>query len=299
MNSTKSIVVLLFAAMTSAVVTSNSHAQLFRNRGGGGTARNSIRRGPMMPPVPPMIRRVRSANGANTTNSSSGRQRIIRRDSAPASSNVTYQSTPTIVTTPTVRTAPATQPHQTYRVVSPSPTLAPAPPTAGTANSRAPSGQVEEARQLVKQARRYFELQRYQDAVSVVNQVCDLVPSDSNAFQFRSFIHFAMGNFEQAAADAYDALSLGDCWNWNAVYDVYGNAATYESQLRKLEQSSQKNPSMASHFLLGYQYVVLGHYSRAKSEFKQVLKTTPGEPLALEVIEVLTRLESPAPADRP
>ena len=168
MNSTKSIVVLLFAAMTSAVVTSNSHAQLFRNRGGGGTARNSIRRGPMMPPVPPMIRRVRSANGANTTNSSSGRQRIIRRDSAPASSNVTYQSTPTIVTTPTVRTAPATQPHQTYRVVSPSPTLAPAPPTAGTANSRAPSGQVEEARQLVKQARRYFELQRYQDAVSVL-----------------------------------------------------------------------------------------------------------------------------------
>ena len=151
----------------------------------------------------------------------------------------------------------------------------------------------------MQQARRYFELQRYQDAVSLVNQVCELVPNDSNAFQFRSFTHFAMGNFELAAADAYDALSLGDCWNWKAVYDVYGNAATYESQLRKLEQYSQNTPSMASHFLLGYQYVVLGHYSRAKSEFKQVLETTPGEPLALEVIEVLTRLESPAPADRP
>ncbi len=123
-----------------------------------------------------------------------------------------------------------------------------------------------------------------------------MVAQDANAYQFRSFVHFAREDYDAAAADAYDALLVGNTWDWQTVYELYSqDVETYQKQLRRLELTAQQNqaePSMSVHFLLGYQYLVLGHLQRGQKELEKVLQIQPEEELVTQLVNVVASLQA-------
>ncbi|MEZ6134678.1 MAG: hypothetical protein R3C53_07195 [Pirellulaceae bacterium] len=191
----------------------------------------------------------------------------------------------TVVQQPVVQ-----QPVVTHTVVSqPVPSAAVAP--ARTVQPAA-MNEMQKARALVAEAKRMFTGGDYSNAVPKLEELVKLAAKDANAYQFRSFVNFANEDYDAAAADAYDALLIGNTWNWQTVYDLYKDVDTYQQQLRKLELKTQSDPSMSTHFLLGYQYLVLGHLDRGQKELKKVLVIAPEEELVTKLVAVLDRLKA-------
>jgi hypothetical protein len=288
--------VTCLAVLLVPMLTSNSYGQFGFGGGFRGNPIRGLRQGlPLAPPIPPVMpfRPTPFARGGVIVGPP-GLPPIFPRSRRSAIITVQPSVQPRV--NPIPRTTAPTynqQPTEVYRqpaaeVIPTGPTLAPTlpEPTAGGGQSV----DLQEVQKSVAQAKRYFELQRYADALPILNRVIEQVPNDSDAFQFRSFIHFAMGDFEAAAADAYDALSFGNAWDWQTVYDLYGNAETYTAQMRRLETQARAERTLSGHFLLGYHYVVLGHYSRGKNEFQKVLAIQPDEPMAAALVEVLNGL---------
>ncbi len=151
--------------------------------------------------------------------------------------------------------------------------------------------EVERARRLVEQAKQMFVAGKFDQATPVLEELCTLAAEDTNAFQFRSFAHFANQNYDAAAADAYDALLLGNTWDWQTVYNLYRSVDRYQVQLRQLEAASKADASLSKHFLLGYQYLVLGHLARGQRELEKALQFDPEEQLVLQLVAVVKQLQ--------
>lgn len=154
-----------------------------------------------------------------------------------------------------------------------------------------------DARSLADQAQRLFREQKYQEAIELLDQVVALAERDSNAYQFRALAHFAAENYEEASADVYDALLYGNTWDWQAVWEIYQSKDIYEAHMRRLEIAKQKSPSMGTHFLLGYHYLVLNHLKEGQRQLELALEMQPEEPLISRLVEVVAELRaSEAPA---
>lgn len=161
-------------------------------------------------------------------------------------------------------------------VVEPKPAPVPAPkPTP-----------MQVARQNTADAKTLFQQGRYPDAVAKLDAVVKIVPKDSNAYQFRALSNFAANNFDAAAADAYDAISLGNTWTRPVVESIYGqqNFNRFDQQLNLLSQVSQQSPSMQSHFLLAYFHLVNGQWQDGKVQLQKVLAISPKEPLSTKLL---------------
>lgn len=147
---------------------------------------------------------------------------------------------------------------------------------------------LEQLRRLIADSKRLFRQRSYTAAIQQLDQAIELAPENSDILQFRGFAHYAAGDFDSAAADVYDAFSFGNTWDWQAVYDLYQTKAPYEEQLRALEKSRRDSPSMSSHFLLGYQYIVIGSMGRGKQELEKALALQPDEPLIGKLVNVVS-----------
>lgn len=145
---------------------------------------------------------------------------------------------------------------------------------------------LELARKFTGEAKVLFQQGKYTQAAKKLDAVVKLAPKDTNAYQFRALANFARSDFNSAAADAYDALSLGNSWTKEVVQSIYGTnrMGTYSNQLGQLERVVNENPTMQSHFLLAYHCLVNGDWAQGKTQLEKVIALQPDEQLSKKLL---------------
>lgn len=144
------------------------------------------------------------------------------------------------------------------------------------------------ALEMTYEAQDAFREENYALATERMNEVVKLSPESAAAYQFRALTHFAQGNYDNAAADAYETLLRGPLWNWETVYPLYGNKQTYENQYRALTVAAKTDSqSMSKHFIMAYHHLVLGHLEHGEKELQHVLTIQPNEPVTVKLLTVV------------
>ena len=73
------------------------------------------------------------------------------------------------------------------------------------------------------------------------------------------------------------------------MQSLYGDVNTYTQQLRALEAFIRDHPNdSAARFVLAYHYLVTGQTDPAVRQLGQVVKLTPNNTLAADMIKALT-----------
>ena len=162
-----------------------------------------------------------------------------------------------------------------------------------------PLSSLELTRKYTSEAKVLFQQRRYTQAKLKLNEVVKRAPKDTNAYQFRALNEFAQDKFETAAADAFDALSLGNTWTREVLKSVYGPRALsdYDNQLAKLERAVKQQPSMQRHFLLAYHYLVNENWAKGKVQLENVLALQPQEPLSQKLLAAVDAKLASRPSD--
>jgi tetratricopeptide (TPR) repeat protein len=149
------------------------------------------------------------------------------------------------------------------------PEAAPPPPAAGGEDP------------FYAQAAAAFSAGDYEKAIRLANHALVDAPKDARTHQLLSLAMFAQGDYRGAAIEAHPAISLGPIGNWAGIQALYNSPDTYSTQLRALESYVVSHPKAAdAHFLLGYQYLILGHADAAKYQFQAARRLTPDDALA-------------------
>jgi tetratricopeptide (TPR) repeat protein len=146
----------------------------------------------------------------------------------------------------------------------------------------------EEATQPFGEARAAFRRGDYKTALERVDKAIEKAPADTTLSEFRALCLFAMKDYKQAAQVIYPVLSAGPGWNWETLKGLYGDADTYTSQLRALEDAhiaNGKDPSVC--FLLAYHYLVLDYPKNARTHLQHVTELLPNDPLAPELLKAM------------
>jgi tetratricopeptide (TPR) repeat protein len=146
-------------------------------------------------------------------------------------------------------------------------------------------------------ARAAFKQGDYANAQKLVEQAIEILPKDAALHEFRALTLFAQKKYQEAAAAIYAVLSAGPGWTWDTLAPMYANPETYTQQLRALETYARDNPkSSAAHFLLAYQYLVLNHPADAVKQLQEVVKLSPNDQLAKQLVQAFTDPETSKPA---
>jgi tetratricopeptide (TPR) repeat protein len=141
-------------------------------------------------------------------------------------------------------------------------------------------------------AREAFKTEEYDRALTEVDEAIKLLPKDATLHEFRALVLFAQKKYKDAAAGIYAVLAVGPGWNWETMSGLYAKRETYTKQLRALEAYTRDNPSAPDgHFLLAYQYLVLGSVPAATTQLKEFEKEVPSDQLAPQLVKAFT--ESP------
>jgi Tetratricopeptide repeat len=162
----------------------------------------------------------------------------------------------------------------------PLPTTAPPPPAKDDAAAAAEA--------VFDDARTLFKSGKYADAEAKVDAAIDKLPSDATLHEFRSLTLFAQGKYKEAAAGLYAVLAAGPGWNWETMSALYGDTAEYSKQLRALEGATKTDTEGSTHFLLAYQYLVLGDKDAAVTQLKETTRLQPNDKLSAELVKALT-----------
>ncbi len=166
------------------------------------------------------------------------------------------------------------------------------PPTAGEGSlaTDATGGQQAsgEAMNYYSEARAAFLQGNYQNALRLASHAAVDEPGNPKAHELMSLALFALGNYGPAAGEAHAAMALGSIADWTDLFNYYNDAQKFTTQLRALEKAVAANPKdAADHFLLGYQYLMIGARDNAKTQFAAALKRTPGDKLASRYLQEL------------
>jgi tetratricopeptide (TPR) repeat protein len=215
---------------------------------------------------------------------------------APAVAALDYSQP---ISVPTVTTAPV-EVSQVTEVTSTEPSQV----TSTEVTSPAPSpGQSEEpevpneALERFDSARAAFKGGDYAKAQQLVEQAIELLPQDATLHEFRALTLFAQKDYQKAAAAIYAVLSAGPGWNWDTMATMYADKDKYVQQLRALEAYARDNPkSTGAHFLLAYHYLVLDHAPEAVKQLQEVVKLSPNDQLAKQLVQAFTKPESSTPS---
>ena len=139
-------------------------------------------------------------------------------------------------------------------------------------------------------ARAAFYAGNYQEALREITQAITDMPASDDVHEFHGLVLFAMGDYQKAAAIAHTTLDSGPGWNWNVVQTLYPSADTYTQQLRGLEHYISEHPNQAAtRFLLGYEYLTLGHLNAARRQFDRVAALEPRDQLAKNIVAGLAK----------
>jgi len=135
-----------------------------------------------------------------------------------------------------------------------------------------------------------FGKQEYADAARLAEHAAVDMPQNPLVHQLLSQSLLALGDYRGAAIEAHVAVATnnGKVMNWPELYRLYGNVGIYTDQLRALEKYAGQNPKAAdARFLLGYQYLIIGHPNSARRELAQAVKLTPEDKLAQQLLKQL------------
>jgi predicted Zn-dependent protease len=161
-----------------------------------------------------------------------------------------------------------------------------------------PDEAAKKATGLFDDARELFKAGKYAEAQAKVESAIKELPSDAMLHEFRSLTLFAQGHYKDAAAGLYAVLAAGPGWDWETVKFLYGNENVYAGHLRALEEAVKADPKAGyGHFLLAYQYLVLGNKDSAVKELQEVTRVQPTDKLSAALVKALT--SSPAASGPP
>ena len=123
---------------------------------------------------------------------------------------------------------------------------------------------VQHATALFDEGLVLFKKGDYQSALNKFDAALTELPDDPVIHEVRAVTLFALGDYHQSAAALNSFLSSAPGMDWTTMSSLYGNAADYEVQLRKLEKYCVSEPNdAAAYFVLAYQYLVLGAKGQA------------------------------------
>jgi tetratricopeptide (TPR) repeat protein len=138
------------------------------------------------------------------------------------------------------------------------------------------------------EARQQFYAGDYTAALASTDAALKELPTDAVIHEFRALTLFAMGNYQESAATLYAVLSAGPGWDWTTMSGLYPDVATYEAQLRAAEEYRglhADDPAIL--FVLAYHYTTAGHDDAALNQLQQLIKLTPNDPLAIQLLQGL------------
>jgi tetratricopeptide (TPR) repeat protein len=149
-------------------------------------------------------------------------------------------------------------------------------------------------------ARAAFYAGNYQEALREITQAVADMPTSDDIHEFHGLVLFAMGDYQKAAAVAHTTLDAGPGWNWSVVQTLYPSTDTFTQQLRALEHYISEHPDQAAtRFLLGYEYLTLGHLKAARRQFDRVVALEPRDTLAKNIVAGLARAPGVTQQDTP
>ncbi|HEV7999349.1 MAG TPA: tetratricopeptide repeat protein [Planctomycetaceae bacterium] len=149
-------------------------------------------------------------------------------------------------------------------------------------------------------ARAAFYAGNYQEALREATLAVADMPTSDAIHEFHGLVLFALGDYQKAAAVAHTTLDAGPGWNWSIVQSLYPSADVYTQQLRNLEHSISERPDQAAtRFLLGYEYLMLGHLKAARRQFDRVVALEPRDTLAKNIVAGLARAPGVTGQDQP
>jgi hypothetical protein len=162
-----------------------------------------------------------------------------------------------------------------------------------------PSPEEQQAYALFDQARSAFAGNDNAGALNLIEQALRLTPGDPVMHEFRALCLFALGDYRDAAAVLNALLAVAPGWDWTTMSSLYGNVSYYTDQLRNLEGYAKQHPDdPASHFVLAYHYLILGHDEQAAAALRVVTAQQPEDAVAGKFLRALTASSQP-PADSP
>jgi tetratricopeptide (TPR) repeat protein len=139
-------------------------------------------------------------------------------------------------------------------------------------------------------ARDAFSAGNYQQALASINQAVAANPQNQDVHEFHALVLFALGDYQRAAAVAHDVLNAGPGWDWTILQSFYPSVEVYTQQLRALEHYvSEHSDQAAPRFLLGDQYLMLGHWDAADRQFAHVTQLEPRDRLSQNILAGLNR----------
>jgi len=133
-----------------------------------------------------------------------------------------------------------------------------------------------------------FHQGKYPDAMRLTGHAAVELPQSNNVHNLMMLSMFALGgdhNYRGAAMEAHVAASLGKPMDWDTLYSYYGDLQPFTTQLRALEKYVKEHSTdPAARFLLGYQYMMMGHVDAAKAELTKALIQTPRDKMAANLL---------------
>lgn len=154
----------------------------------------------------------------------------------------------------------------------------------------------DQATAFFDSARDAFTHGDYQQALTQVDNAIALLPNDSVLHEFRGLALFALGDYRQAAASIYAALSVGPGWDWTTLSSFYPDTDVYTQQLRALEQYAGAHPGEPdARFLLAYEYLTCGYTDQAVAQLQDVVRLNPKDQLSAQLLASLTNPQSASP----
>jgi tetratricopeptide (TPR) repeat protein len=142
--------------------------------------------------------------------------------------------------------------------------------------------------QFFAAARAAFYAGNYAEASQDIDQAIAYQPMNQDVHEFHALVLFALGHYQQAAAVAHTVLNAGPGWDWTILQSLYPSPDVYTGQLRALEHYIGDHKDQAStRFLLGYQYLMLGHLNAARRQFNEVVELQPRDTLTKNILSSL------------
>lgn len=137
-------------------------------------------------------------------------------------------------------------------------------------------------------ARDEFKRGEYRKSLRLAGHAAVESPENAKIHELTSLALMALGDYRGAAIEAHAVLAFGKASDWNALYAYYNDADKYTKQLRTLEEHVKAHPTSAEgHFLLGFQYLMIGAKGDAKKHMAEAAKLTPKDKLAAQLLEQL------------
>jgi len=146
-----------------------------------------------------------------------------------------------------------------------------------------------------------FRSYDYENAVAMASQAATRIPSDARVQGLMVQTMVALKDYPAAAQQARTAAGAGTVIDTPTLYSFYNNnMGLYTSHLRSLEAYVRQYPLLAdSRFLLGYQYLVLGHFGPAREQFAAAVQLATSDRLASNMLAEADNRERTTVATRP